>query len=299
MKKQLYFLIVIFLMSTYTSWAQTECSDVSLEDFVDLKFDLNYETGVFNWTGSPIEDPPIPYSSYNYNFTISIDSAAVGDKGGSGNNPQESTTFTAFEGSVDVGVLCVDDVLTCEECEDAPMQIFVDVTFTLGDCTFTGQASVGIDHNACVNNSTGDDRQVGNTIEELSDGQVSALNADGTVIAFSSAGGYYVYELIGEVWTPIGGEITTEADVEEIFISTDGNSVFVNLSGEFTPQCSYRSGDSFDTNTLSDPISLSQVTRIWDVTADGSYILFQTELSEDGDVTIRSACGTLQSGRNN
>jgi|GEM_PF-6773713 len=149
MKNLIYFLTIIFLVTTHLSWAQTTCSDVSLQDFVELSFDLNYETGEYSWNGTAKENPPIPYSSYNYNFTVSIDDEAIGGNGGSGNNPDGSTTFSPFENSVDVGIQCVDGELSCESCDATPMQIIVDFTFTLGECTFTGQLGTGINPNEC------------------------------------------------------------------------------------------------------------------------------------------------------
>ena len=140
---------------------------------------------------------------------------------------------------------------------------------------------------------TDDDRQIGNTIEDLSDGRLSVLNGEGNIIAFTSPGGYYVCELIDNIWTPIGGEIQTATPVEQLIISTEGNAVFANLGIGFSPLCAYRNGDGFIVNVPSDPQSPSQVSRIWDVSADGSYIFFQSVLSDDQETPIRSACGPI------
>ncbi len=393
---------IMITLSSESSCSQVQCTDFELSDLVELTFDLNTETGEFSWTGTAIANPPFEYASYNYNFTVLLDENAVAGNGGAGNNPEGSTTFSPFDGSVNVGVTCVDGMLSCESCGEIPSRVNVDFTFTLGDCTFTGRAGIAIDQGQCmeqectsisgfifalmpatcdnpitqfafatdpplrvgfesvvdgpitdvtigtsddgvnilssgvgqelppgtytftfinpdgcrgdivveipevtdedgnpcsVTGDIDDDRQIGNTISDLGDGRLSVLNGDGTVIAFSSSGGYYVCELIGDTWTPIGGEIITETSVTEIFISADGNSIFVNLSEGFTSQCSYREGNSFTSNTLNiSDREGSRVSRIFDVTGSGQYILYQTVFSEDGDEVLGVDCGNLTQG---
>ena len=204
-----------------------------------------------------------------------------------------STNFAASTTMVPYEYSCPDGTFPLEG-----LNVYVKfATFTCDTLTITHPLAT---ESSCRDDeevtSTGDERQVGNTIQELGDGRVSALNAAGNVIAFSSAGGYYICELIDNVWIPIGGEIMTAVPVAQLFVSDDGSSVFVNLTEGFTPQCSYRNGNEFDTNTLEDPNRESRVSWIWDVTGSGSYILFQTVLSEDGENTIGTSCGNLGSG---
>jgi len=175
---------------------ETDCSNFTLEEFVSLDFDLNNETGEFSWTGTAVEGPPAPYSSYNYNFTVLVDGEAVAGNGGSASNPDGSSLLSPFDGSVDVGITCVEGSLTCDDCAESPSLITVESTFTLGECTFEGTFNTPIDQAACSSGeltTTGDPRQVGNTIENLGDGRLTALSADGSILAFSSAGGYYIW----------------------------------------------------------------------------------------------------------
>jgi len=301
MKKQFLITIAMLLLG-HMAWGQN-CD----EGYIDVDVTYDQATTELRVVINPVDPPAMTYTGIPYQIKLFVGDFEFSGLGGS-NNVGANSLIDPIERTFNVaeltGLSCENGVFSCDNCEEAPTAIRFETQFTVRNdqdtlCSTTGGG--GFPLIPCATDGGGgvtidDERQVGNTIERLGDGRISALNADGTIIAFSSSGGYYICELVGEEWVPIGGEITTDTLVTQIFITADGGSVFVNLAGGASPQCSYRSGDSYNSSTLTDldPPGLEgyRVTNIWDVTASGSYIIFQWDTEELSGIRL----GSLASG---
>jgi len=274
-------IIIICMMSAHAIYAQ--CNDHTvevLETFTETDGIINGEIIlVFSDVGSGVTNIDMQSDSALPPFT------------GATSSPDGDTTFYPIPYSYS----CSDGVFPFE----GLMVSFIadDLDNNNCDTTIIIVLSSESSCSQMVPNGTislGSEQQVGNIIEDLYDGEGPiVLNSDGTVTAFSSSEGYFVCELIGETWSPIGSEIFTDSPVEELFISGDGNTVFANISGEVgSALCSYRNGNGFETNTLA--TQTSGVIQIFDITSDASYILFQSSVDNFG--TIGTSCGSLQNG---
>ncbi len=130
-----------------------------------------------------------------------------------------------------------------------------------------------------------DPRQIGQLIENLGNGELVTLSPEGDLLAFSSANGLYVCELINDMWVPIGGEVTLDSltgfgngSISSIAFAANGN-IFANPNTEFglSAACIYRNGNEFiaDQSLITGGFQDNLITGIIDVSFDGNYALVE------------------------
>ena len=266
MREQFYFLFMLLLLLVQNGWSQcdyTVTESIGTENVILQGDNIN---GFFRLTYT-IDTPGSTAA-----ISMESDNPAIPAQSGffSSNNPSVNWLF--------------DTEFACGE--PWPLEgSLITTTIVENGCetVFEEILTLNVD-SLCGNDMTGggtdvdDSRQIGQLIEGLGDGEVVQLNGDGNILAFSSANGIYVCELIGETWTPIGGEIFLDTvaigGIEEIFLSTDGNAIWVQ--GAENVGCVYRNGSGFDVSqqvTLASSIGPTNFFEIFDLSGNGNFVL--------------------------
>jgi len=197
MKKKIYLLIPL-LFAAQLAWGQCD----SIQQYANVNVTFDQETTVLVAAISPVNPPAATYSRIPYRLRLFLDDSEFSGFGGTSSEIPAGTLFESREMSFnleeELGLRCENGVWTCEDCEEPPERVRFEFEFDIelangGTCEQNGNGAfplIPCPMDGGDEVTIDDDRQVGNTIERLGDGRISAMDEDGDIIAFSSSGGY-------------------------------------------------------------------------------------------------------------